>query len=104
MHTAYLAYWFLHQKLLPEHKMFIEPANVGTLAVVVLLIGFGYAYPGYLAFTNSQPISAPVAVLVVWMFSLGVPKFQHAGILTQSRHATVSITRVSAPLSFIRSA
>ena len=71
MHTAYLVYWFLHQKLLPEHKMFVDPANIGTLAVVVLLIGFGYAGPGYLAFTNSQPISAVTAVGSIWLFAIG---------------------------------
>ena len=71
MHMGYLMYWFLHQKLLPEHKMFPEPATGATTAVVVLLIGFGYALPGFLAFTNGQPIGTLSAVLSLWLLIIG---------------------------------
>ena len=73
MHMGYLMYWFLHQKLLPDHAMFPEPANGVTTAVVVMLIGFGYAFPGYLAFTNGQSISAVAALISLWMFTIGAP-------------------------------
>ncbi len=51
--------------------MFSESVGVGGLVSALLIVGVFYALPGYLAFTNPEPISLPIVAVALPLFIFG---------------------------------
>lgn len=59
LHISYCSWWLLEQWLFPQRRQQIFTNKVGllTFLVILLFVGGLYALPGYLAFTNPNPIA-----------------------------------------------
>lgn len=59
LHISYCLWWLIEQLFYPQRAkvMFSDPAGVVELIASIIIVGFLYALPGYLAFTNPTPIS-----------------------------------------------
>ncbi len=78
LHIGYCSWWLLEQWLFPNRRnIFAEPANLATLIAVVLFVGVFYALPGYLAFTNSMPIS-------YWAIAIALPLYIFGSLINTS--------------------
>jgi protein-S-isoprenylcysteine O-methyltransferase Ste14 len=58
LHLSYCSWWLLEQLLFPQRRqqIFTDKINLFSFVSILLFVGVFYALPGYLAFTNSQPI------------------------------------------------
>lgn len=70
MHLSYCVWYLLKQRIL-EEPVFREQDSVLDVAMVVASVGVFYALPGWLAFTNPQPVSNLVLALSVVLFFFG---------------------------------
>ncbi|HEY9737162.1 MAG TPA: DUF1295 domain-containing protein [Trichocoleus sp.] len=73
LHVGYCLWWLGEQWLFPQRRRYIftEPVNVAGFVAVLLFVGGLYTLPGYLAFTNSQPISLGAVAVALPLYSFG---------------------------------
>lgn len=73
LHVSYCLWWLGEQWLFPQRRRYIftEPVNAAGFAAIVLFVGGLYTLPGYLAFTNSQPISLAAVAVALPLYSFG---------------------------------
>ncbi|BAZ43378.1 hypothetical protein NIES4102_03780 [Chondrocystis sp. NIES-4102] len=73
LHISYCLWWLLEQYLFPlrRQQLFTEKVGISTLIVVVLFVGVFYCLPGYLAFTNPNPISYLTIAIALPLYIFG---------------------------------
>ncbi len=73
LHISYCLWWLVEQWFYPvrRQQMFSEPVGVGGFIISLLFIGFFYTLPGYLAFTNPEPISLLTVAVALPLFIFG---------------------------------
>lgn len=72
LHISYCLWWLVEQWFYPQRRqIFAEPVGVGGFIASLLFIGALYSLPGYLAFTNSAPLSLTTTAIVLPMFIFG---------------------------------
>ena len=73
LHISYCVWWLLEQWLFPDRRRYIFTEKTGILSAVFifLYVGVFYAFPGYLAFTNPQPISDLTIVIALPLYIFG---------------------------------
>ncbi len=73
LHVSYCLWWLLEQWLFPERRqqIFTEKVGISTLIVVILFVGVFYSLPGYLAFTNSNPLSYLTVAIALPLYIFG---------------------------------
>jgi steroid 5-alpha reductase family enzyme len=72
LHISYCLWWLLEQWIYPQRRqIFSEPVGVVGFIFCLLFIGCCYSLPGYLAFTNSQPLSPIAAAIALPLFIFG---------------------------------
>lgn len=72
LHVSYCLWWLLEQWLFPaRQKIFNEPIGIGSLSFALLIVGFFYALPGYLAFTNPTPLSMATGAIALCLYIFG---------------------------------
>lgn len=70
MHLSYCL-WYLLKQLILQEPVFREQDSILDVAIVIASVGVFYALPGWLAFTNPQPVSNLVLALSVVFFFFG---------------------------------
>ncbi|ELS02006.1 putative membrane protein [Xenococcus sp. PCC 7305] len=70
LHIGYCLWWLLEQWLFPQRRqqLFTEKIGMPVFILVILFVGIFYCLPGYLAFTNSNPIS-------YWSVAIALPLY-----------------------------
>jgi hypothetical protein len=73
LHGSYLAWWGLHQWLVPgwAAACFSKEMSRGGVAFVLLTVGLAYMLPALAAFRNPHPLSPLKAALWIFLYSLG---------------------------------
>lgn len=72
LHISYCLWWLLEQWLFPQRRqMFGEQVGIIGFIFSLLFVGVLYALPGYLAFTNSVPISMITVGIALPLFIFG---------------------------------
>jgi protein-S-isoprenylcysteine O-methyltransferase Ste14 len=72
LHIGYCLWWLLEQWIYPQRRqIFNQPIGVRMLVFVLLFVGFLYALPGYLAFTNPAPLSMIEAAIALPLYTFG---------------------------------
>lgn len=72
LHISYCSWWLLEQWLFPQRRqMFGEQVGITGFIFSLLFVGVLYALPGYLAFTNSVPISMMTVGIALPLFIFG---------------------------------
>lgn len=73
LHIGYCVWWLLEQWLYPERRrvIFNEPINIVGIVFTVLFVGIFYALPGFLAFTNPEPISLLAVAIALPLYYFG---------------------------------
>jgi hypothetical protein len=73
LHLSYIAWWFLHQLLVPgwAEKVFRQELGQAQLSLLLGVVGAGYAAPGVLACLNPTPLRPLAAALFVLLFCVG---------------------------------
>ena len=73
LHISYCAWWLLEQWFYPTRRqqLFNEPIGWGGFVFSLLFVGFFYALPGYLAFTNPVPLSWTTAAIALPLYIFG---------------------------------
>ncbi|MBP5974381.1 steroid 5-alpha reductase [Brasilonema sp. CT11] len=73
LHISYLLWWLVEQWFFPlrREQIFNQPVGVGELIFGLLFTGAFYVLPGYLAFTNSIPLSMTAAVVALPLYIFG---------------------------------
>lgn len=73
LHISYCLWWLLEQWFFPlrRQQMFSEPAGIALFIFTLLFTGVFYALPGYLAFTNPEPLSLTTAAVALPLFIFG---------------------------------
>lgn len=73
LHIGYCIWWLLEQWIYPERRrvIFNEPINLIGIVFTVLFVGFLYALPGFLAFTNPEPISLLAVAIALPLYYFG---------------------------------
>jgi protein-S-isoprenylcysteine O-methyltransferase Ste14 len=73
LHISYCLWWLVEQWFYPlrRQQMFSDPVGVGGFIISLLFIGFFYTLPGYLAFTNPEPISLLTVAVALPLFIFG---------------------------------
>lgn len=73
LHITYCFWWLVEQWFFPlrRQQIFTEPTNLPGLVFILLFVGGLYSLPGYLAFTNSQPISYLTVAIALPLYILG---------------------------------
>lgn len=73
LHISYCLWWLLEQWLFPQRRqqLFTEKVGVITFIFVLLFVGIFYALPGYLAFTNPNPISYLTIAIALPLYIFG---------------------------------
>lgn len=79
LHIGYCVWWLLEQWLYPERRkvIFNEPINLFGVFSIVLFVGVFYAFPGWLAFTNPEPIS-------LWVVGISLPLYFFGSLINTS--------------------
>ncbi|MEP0884664.1 hypothetical protein NDI49_24250 [Trichocoleus sp. ST-U3] len=71
LHISYCLWWLLEQWFYPLRRQQIFSESVGITGFIfsLLFVGFLYSFPGYLAFTNPEPLSgvAAAVALLFWL-------------------------------------
>ncbi|XWK86952.1 MAG: DUF1295 domain-containing protein [Phormidium sp.] len=72
LHISYCTWWLLEQWIYPQRRqMFNEPVNVIGFISTTAIVGFFYAMPGYLAFTNPTPIALTTVAIALPLYIFG---------------------------------
>ena len=73
LHISYCLWWLLEQWLFPQRRqqLFTEKVGILTFILVLLFVGIFYALPGYLAFTNPNPVSYLTIALALPLYIFG---------------------------------
>ena len=73
LHVSYCSWWLLEQWLFPQRRQQIFTDKVGMITVgfVILYVGVFYAFPGYLAFVNPEPIGYLSIAISLPLFIFG---------------------------------
>lgn len=73
LHISYCLWWLVEQWFFPLRRQQIFSEPIGTIGFIfcLLFVGLFYAFPGYLAFTNSEPISLIVVSVALPLFIFG---------------------------------
>jgi steroid 5-alpha reductase family enzyme len=73
LHISYCCWWLLEQWLFPtrQQHVFTEIVGLSTFIFILLFVGVFYAFPGYLAFTNPQPISYLTVAIAIPLYIFG---------------------------------
>lgn len=73
LHVGYCLWWLLEQWLFPlrRQQIFTEKVGINILIVVILFVGIFYSLPGYLAFTNANPISYITIAIALPLYIFG---------------------------------
>ncbi len=72
LHISYCSWWLLEQWLYPARKqLFNEPASILEFTFSLVFVGLLYALPGYLAFTNSVPLSFTATGVALPLYIFG---------------------------------
>ena len=73
LHVSYCLWWLLEQLLFPQRRqqLFTEKEGILTLISIILFVGVFYSLPGYLAFTNPNPISYLTVAIALPLYIFG---------------------------------
>lgn len=73
LHISYCSWWLIEQWFYPKRQqvMFSDPVGAVGIILSLLIIGFLYSLPGYLAFTNPESISYLTVGLALPLFFFG---------------------------------
>lgn len=72
LHISYCTWWLLEQWFYPQRRqMFNEPVNTIGFISITAIVGFLYAMPGYLAFTNPTPIAFTTVSIALPLYIFG---------------------------------
>lgn len=73
LHISYCLWWLLEQWFYPlrRQQIFSQSIGTGEFIFCLLFVGVLYTLPGYLAFTNPEPISLTVAAVALPLFIFG---------------------------------
>ncbi|NJK37455.1 MAG: DUF1295 domain-containing protein [Oscillatoriales cyanobacterium RM1_1_9] len=73
LHISYCVWWLSEQWLFPKRRelLFKEPAGIGGLISIILIVGIFYGLPGYLAFLNPQPIALVTVAIALVFYIFG---------------------------------
>lgn len=73
LHISYCLWWLIEQWFYPQRAkvIFSDPAGVVELIITIIFVGFLYALPGYLAFTNPTPISFITVLIALPCYIFG---------------------------------
>ncbi|MBD2776467.1 DUF1295 domain-containing protein [Iningainema tapete] len=72
LHIGYCTWWLLEQWLFPQRRqIFSESVGLFGFISTLLFVGFLYALPGYLAFTNPVPISMTAVAIALPLYTFG---------------------------------
>jgi protein-S-isoprenylcysteine O-methyltransferase Ste14 len=79
LHVGYCVWWLLEQWIYPERRrvIFGEPINTLGFLFVLLFVGIFYTLPGFLAFTNPEPISLTA-------IAVGLPLYYFGSLINTS--------------------
>ncbi|MGB3534990.1 MAG: DUF1295 domain-containing protein [Microcoleaceae cyanobacterium] len=73
LHIGYCVWWLIEQWFYPTRQkvMFRDPIGIVGIILALLIVGAFYSLPGYLAFTNPEPISYLTVGLALPLFFFG---------------------------------
>ncbi|WP_193199113.1 DUF1295 domain-containing protein [Nostoc sp. MG11] len=72
LHISYCLWWLVEQWFYPQRRqIFNEPMGVSRFILVLFFVGFLYALPGYLAFTNPVPLSMTTTAVALPLYTFG---------------------------------
>ncbi len=72
LHISYCLWWLLEQLLFPQRRQQLFTEQVSILAFIVLLfVGVFYSLPGYLAFTNLNPVGYLTVAIALPFYIFG---------------------------------
>jgi protein-S-isoprenylcysteine O-methyltransferase Ste14 len=73
LHISYCLWWLVEQWFYPlrRQQMFSEPIGVTGFIFCLLFVGVFYSFPGYLAFTNLEPLSLVTVAVALPLFIFG---------------------------------
>ncbi len=73
LHISYCLWWLLEQWLFPQRRqqLFTEKVGILTFIIVLLFVGVFYSLPGYLAFTNPNPVSYLTVAIALPLYIFG---------------------------------
>ncbi len=73
LHISYCLWWLLEQLLFPQRRqqLFTEKVGISTFFFVILFVGVFYSFPGYLAFTNHNPLSYLTVAIALPLYIFG---------------------------------
>ncbi len=72
LHISYCLWWLLEQWIYPQRRqIFNQQAGTGGFIFTLLFVGVFYTLPGYLAFTNSVPISITAVAVALPLYIFG---------------------------------
>lgn len=73
LHVTYCSWWLLEQGLFPQRRrqIFTEKVDLTGFFFIVLYVGVFYALPGFLAFTNPEPIAYVTVAIALPLYILG---------------------------------
>ena len=73
LHISYCLWWLLEQLLFPQRRqqLFTEKVGILTFIIVLLFVGVFYSLPGYLAFTNPNPVSYLTVAIALPLYIFG---------------------------------
>ena len=73
LHISYCSWWLLEQWLFPQRSQQIFTDRIGLFPFisVLLFVGLFYALPGFLAFTNPDPIAYLTVAIALPLYIFG---------------------------------
>lgn len=73
LHISYCLWWLLEQWLFPQRRqqLFTDKVGILTLIFVILFVGVFYSLPGYLAFTNHNPLGYLTVAIALPLYIFG---------------------------------
>lgn len=73
LHISYCLWWLIEQWFYPQRSKVIFNQTVGVIGLILslIIIGFLYTLPGYLAFINPNPISFITVAIAIPLFYFG---------------------------------
>ncbi len=73
LHISYCIWWLLEQWLFSQRRqqLFTDKVGILTFIIVLLFVGVFYSLPGYLAFTNPNPISYLTVAITLPLYIFG---------------------------------
>lgn len=73
LHISYCCWWLLEQWLFPQRhqQIFTDKVGLITFLFILLFVGVFYALPGYLTFTNPNPITYSTVAVALPLYIFG---------------------------------